>query len=369
VENSHSQAQPAAQPWSVRTADSVIQRAVPYRWHYEYGLMHKAFEGVWRKTGEHRFYDAIWRDLDPLITPQGEIRTYRLDEYNLDQIYAGRLLFLLYRQTGQERFKQAMDLLRSQLKTHPRTQAGTFWHKQIYPNQMWLDGIYMGSLFYAEYAQTFDEPAGFDDILRQFVVMEQHARDPKTGLLYHAWDESKQMPWADPQTGCSAHFWGRSVGWYAMALVDVLDYWPAGHPGRATLLQILGRLAEAVLKVQDPASGLWYQVLDMGGREGNYLEASCSGMFVYSLAKAARLGYLPAEMRDHARRGYQGMLEHFVKVGEDGLVNLEKVCLVGGLGGVPYRDGSYDYYIHEKIVTNDYKGVGPFILASLELES
>ncbi len=358
----------SSQAWSVRMVDSVIRRAVPYRWHYEYGLVHKAIEQVWLKTGEARYFDNIWNDLNPLITPAGDILTYRIDEYNLDQIYAGRLLFLLYRTNGEERFKRAMDRLRSQLRSQPRTRAGGFWHKQIYPYQMWLDGVYMAGPFYAEYARAFDEPAAFDDVVHEIVVMEQHARDPRTGLLYHAWDESRQMPWADPQTGCSPHFWGRALGWYAMAIVEILEILPAGHPGRAVVLEILQRLAVAVLKVQDPASGLWYQVLDQGGREANYLEASGSGMFVYSLAKAARLGYLPPEMRAAARRGYQGMLEHFVRVGEDGLVNLEKVCGAAGLGGVPYRDGSYEYYTHEKIITNDYKGVGPFILASVELE-
>ena len=368
MENTSHPGTESSQAWSVRMVDSVMKRAVPYRWHYEYGLVHKAVEQVWLKTGEARYFDYIWNDLNPLITPAGVILTYQVGEYNLDQIYAGRLLFLLYRTTGEERFKKALDLPRSQLRSQPRTRAGGFWHKQIYPYQMWLDGVYMAGPFYAEYGRAFDEPAAFDDVVHEIVVMEQHARDPRTGLLYHAWDESKQMPWADPQTGCSPHFWGRALGWYAMAIVEILEILPAGHPGRALVLEILQRLAVAVLKVQDPASGLWYQVLDQGGREANYLEASGSGMFVYSLAKAARLGYLPLEMRAAARRGYQGMLEHFVRVGADGLVNLEKVCGAAGLGGVPYRDGSYEYYTHEKIITNDYKGVGPFILASVELE-
>lgn len=357
-----------SEQWSLRMADAVMQRAVPYRWHYEYGLMHKAMEQVWRKSGDRRYFDYIWNDLDPLITQAGEILTYRVDEYNLDQIYAGRLLFLLHHTSGEERFQQAMQVLRSQLRSQPRTQAGGFWHKQIYPWQMWLDGLYMAEPFYAEYARLFDESAAWDDILLQFVVMEQHARDPHSGLLVHAWDESRRMPWADPHTGRSPHVWGRALGWYAMALVEVLGEWPAGHAGRQTLLDILRRLADAVLRVQDAKSGLWYQVMDRGGQPDNYLEASGSAMFVYSLAKAARLGYLPAAMRDAARRGYAGMVRHFVSVDDDGMPHLDWVCGAAGLGGVPYRDGSYEYYTHEKVIRDDYKGVGPFILAAVEIE-
>jgi unsaturated rhamnogalacturonyl hydrolase len=350
-------------------ANSVIDRAVPYKWHYEYGLIHKAFERVWRQTGDSRFYDVIFREVSPLIQPDGAIQTYTITEFNLDQIYAGRLLFLLYRETGEERFKKAMELLRTQLAWQPRTRAGGFWHKLIYPYQMWLDGIYMGSPFYAEYAVTFGEPQALDDIVHQFQVIEEKTRDPQTGLLYHGWDESRLQRWADPQTGCSPHSWGRATGWYAMALVDVLELLPPAYAGRAVLLAILERLAAALLPIQDQASGLWYQVMDQSGRAGNYLEASGSGMAVYSLAKAVRLGYLNKTYLDCARQAYTGILNQFVKVDERGQVHLERVCGAAGLGGTPYRDGTYQYYVTEKIITDDYKGVGAFILASCEMES
>ena len=241
-------------------------------------------------------------------------------------------------------------------------------HLLIYPYQMWLDGIYMALPFYAEFGKTFGEPAAFDDVAHQIILIEKHTRDAKTGLLYHGWDESKQQRWANRETGCSPHFWGRAVGWYVMAIVDVLDYLPPDHPKRPDILAIFECAIEALVKVQDQSTGLWYQVLDQGNREGNYLEASGSCMFVYSIAKAVRQGYLPKSSLEVARKGYHGILDHLIHVDEQGLVNLEKICSVAGLGGTPYRDGSYEYYVCEKIATNDYKGVGPFILASIEME-
>ena len=225
-----------------------------------------------------------------------------------------------------------------------------------------------GGPFYAEYARTFDEPVAFDDVVHQIVVIEQHARDPQTGLLYHAWDESKQMPWADPQTGCSPHFWGgpwAGMPWRSWRCLIFAGCSP-GRVGGAGDPAAPGRRP---CKVQDPASGLWYQVLDQGGREATTWRLPVRACSSTAWPKPLGLGYLAADMRAAARRGYQGMLDHFVRIGEDGLVNLERVCGAAGLGGVPYRDGSYEYYTHEKIITNDYKGVGPFILASVELEN
>ncbi len=360
----------SGQAWSVPTADSMIKRHAPdaAQWHYEHGLLLMAIERVWRATGEARLWNHVKETVDLFIAPDGTIRTYDPEEYNLDQINYGRVLFPLYQVTGDERYKRAIMHLRRQLDTHPRTASGGFWHKQIYPHQMWLDGIYMAAPFYAEFAQTFDEPAAFDDIAHQITLIERHTRDPKTGLLYHAWDESKQQRWANPATGCSPHFWGRAMGWYAMAVVDVLDFFPPDHPRRAEIVASFGRMAEALARVQDPATGLWYQVLDQGARAGNYLEASASCMFTYAIAKAARKGYLPEDWLDIARNSYQGIVRELITVDEHNLVTLERVCAVAGLGGNPYRDGSYEYYVGEQVRPNDYKGVGPFILASLELE-
>lgn len=356
--------------WSARMADAVIARHSPAsaKWHYEHGLVLMAIEQVWRATGDDRYWRFVKETMDLFIDPDGHIRTYDPQEYNLDQINPGKVLFPLYEVTRDERYKRAIVRLRKQLDSHPRTQSGGFWHKQIYPNQMWLDGIYMAAPFYAEYARTFDEPAAFDDIAHQIILIEEHSRDPQSGLLYHAWDESKQQRWADPQTGCSPHFWGRAMGWYAMAIVDVLDHFPENHPRRGAIIAILRRMSEALAKAQDEATGVWYQVLDQAEREGNYLEASASCMFVYTLAKGVRKGYLPEQDLAVARSGYQGILQQFITVDATGLVSLEKICAVAGLGGNPYRDGSFSYYVGEKVAANDYKGVGPFILASLEME-
>jgi unsaturated rhamnogalacturonyl hydrolase len=365
-----------APEWSVRMADSVMQRPLwrAEKWAYEWGLAFKSIEQVWRKTHDDRYWDYIQRNVTRFVGPDGDIRTYRLEEYNLDRINPGKLLFPLYSETGDERYKRAASLLRQQLRTHPRTREGGFWHKQAYPHQMWLDGIYMAAPFCAEFARTFDEPEGFDDVAHQVVLIAEHTRDPVSGLLYHGWDESRSQRWADPETGCSPNFWGRAMGWYAMGIVDVLDHLPANHPRRAQIIRILQDVIAAVAAVQDPPTGLWYQVLDQGDREGNYLEASASCMFVYALAKGARKGYIDTEYLDVARRGYAGIVKHFVQVDDQGVVNLHRICSVAGLGRQagelekPYRDGSFEYYIGEEIVANDHKGVGPFILASVQVE-
>jgi unsaturated rhamnogalacturonyl hydrolase len=356
--------------WSVRMAESAMARhpLLSRRWHYEPGVVLLALHRVGGERGEHKYHDYIQRNVDEFVAPDGAIRTYRLEEYNLDQINEGRLLFPLYETTGDERYRTAARLLRRQLETHPRTQEGGFWHKQVYPRQMWLDGIYMASPFYAEYGATFGEPAVFDDVARQILLAAKHTRDPETGLYYHGWDESKSQQWADPETGCSPSFWGRAMGWYAMAIPDVLDHSPEAHPQRRDLVAVLQDLAAGILSVQDRASGVWYQVLDQGDREGNYLEASASCMFVYALAKGARQGYLDQGALEAARRGYEGILEQFVDVDGSGLVNLHGICSVGGLGGKPYRDGSFEYYVGEKVLSNEHKGVGAFILASVEIE-
>jgi len=338
------------------------------RWHYEPGVALLALQQVWAKTAEQEILHFVKRNVDEFVGPDGGIRTYRLEEYNLDQINEGKLLFFLYDTTGDERYKKAAFLLREQLRTQPRTRAGGFWHKQIYPHQMWLDGIYMASPFYAEFASRFGEPEGLNDVARQIIVIEEHTRDPKTGLLYHAWDESRSQEWADPGTGCSPNVWGRAMGWYAMAIADVLDYMPVDHPQRERLVSIFRATLEAAVRVQDPGSGVWYQVLDQGDRPGNYLESSASCMFVYAIAKGVNRGTLDEEYLSAARRGYGGILAEFVTVDEQGLLNLGGICAVAGLGGNPYRDGSYEYYVGERVIANEYKGIGPFIMASIEME-
>ena len=341
----------------------------PSKWTYDHGLVLKGIERVYEATGDKQYLTFIEESMDHFVSDNGSIRTYSPADYNIDNILPGRNLLFLYHTTGQEKYRRAAALLREQLKTHPRTSEGGFWHKKIYPSQMWLDGLFMGEPFYAEYAKTFHEDAAFDDIAKQFILMERHSRDDKTGLLYHGWDESKQQRWANPTTGRSPNFWARAMGWYAMALVETLDYFPQKHPKRAELIAILNRVATAVAKYQDPGSGLWYQVLDRGADKGNYLESSAACMFVYALAKAVRNGYVPASYMKVAERGYQGILKQFVKYDANGRLNLEGTVSVAGLGGNPYRDGSYEYYLSEKVVTNDPKGIGAFLLAATEMET
>jgi unsaturated rhamnogalacturonyl hydrolase len=356
--------------WARRMADSVLRRAplLPEKWAYEHGVVLKGIESVGRQTGQVEYYEYIQKNLDVFITPDGGIRTYHPEVYNLDHLNNGKLLLWLERQTGELRYRKAAYLLRSQLQTQPRTKSGGFWHKRIYPHQMWLDGLYMGMPFYAEFAKRFNEPEAFADIALQFRVIERQAKDPRTGLFYHGWDESKEQSWADPVTGCSPSFWGRAMGWLVMALVDVLDYYPAALPERAEILRIFQECMKALTKVQDSASGVWYQVLDQGRRPGNYQEASASCMFLYAIAKGIRMGYLESMFREIAGKAYAGIIKNFVRVTPTGLVDLTGICGVAGLGGAPCRDGSYEYYIHEPIRLNDYKGLGAFILACAEME-
>jgi unsaturated rhamnogalacturonyl hydrolase len=355
--------------WSTRMADSVMAR-YPLRkakWHYEHGLV---LQALWETSAVARReeYERLVLDwMDRFVTPRGEIHGYRVEEFNLDQINPGKMLFPAYRHSGEERYRKAIELLREQLRRQPRTQSGGFWHKKIYPHQMWLDGIYMASPFYLEWSREFHEPAGYDDVVQQILLIESHTRDPKTGLLYHAWDESRDQRWANPETGCSPSFWGRAVGWFAMAVVDGLDFLPGDHPQRPVLVSILGRLMDSVRTFQDAGTGLWFQILDQGTREGNYLESSASAMFAYVMAKGVRKGHLPGDFLVTAKKAFDGLVAHKVAMDEKGVLTLKDTAGGTGLGGRPYRDGSFSYYIGEKINTNDFKGVGPFILAGLEL--
>lgn len=361
---------------AVRMADSEIQLfpepwAVDFNprpaWNYTQGLIAYSMIHVWKTNGEEAYYNYAKKYADQLIDSTGMILAYKVENYNIDCLNPGKFLFDLYERTQDERYLKAIEQLRDQLKTHPRTSEGGFWHKKRYPHQMWLDGLYMGAPFYAQYAVHFNQPELFEDIVKQFLLVNQHTYDPKTGLNYHGWDESKEQQWANPETGCSPNFWGRAMGWYAMALVDVLDFIPADHPGRAQILEILNQVAAGIKKYQDAESGVWYQVLDQGNREGNYLEATASSMFVYALLKAVRLDYIDASYREMALKGYDGLLKTFIKENENGTISLTRCCSVAGLGGNPYRDGSFEYYISEPVRDNDPKGVGPFILASLEI--
>lgn len=362
---------------SQRLADTAMHRiwldntdapGIPKRWNYEQGVIHKAIEQMWYATGDPKYFRHIQKGMDYWIDENGNHKDYHLEEYNIDHITPALGMTTLFRTTNQDKYLKMMKLFRSQLQTHPRTKEGGFWHKKIYPWQMWLDGLYMGEPFYAEYSRLSGED-NWNDIANQFVWMEKHALDPKTGLLYHGWDESKEQLWANKQTGQSPHFWGRAMGWYAMGLVDTLEHFPADHPRRKELVAILERLVIAIEKVQDPKSGVWWDILDLGGKEKNYLESSGSAMFVYSIARGVRQGYLPQKYMKIAVRGWDGIKKEFIKTDANGNTEWHGTVSVSGLGGKPYRDGSYEYYMSEKIRLNDAKGLGPAIKAALEMEA
>jgi unsaturated rhamnogalacturonyl hydrolase len=401
--------------WSVLMANSEIARlkqqlfAPPKgtgRWDYTTGLYADALIRLSQETGNPAYEKNAEATIGSFIDPHGKIATYApkdkkdakkkgpvispiykskrathpaviekkkdprvLPGFSLDQVQSGFATLELYQLTGEERFRLAADILRRQLRHQPRTPQGGFWHKGGYPEQMWLDGLYMGEPFYAAYATRFDEPRDFDDIVRQLELVGEHTYDPKTGLFYHGWDASKKAPWADAKTGASPSFWSRALGWYAMALVDVLEIMPADHPARPELTALLQKVAHGLLKYQDPQTGVWWQVTDQGNRDGNFLEASSSCMFVYALAKGVNLGCLPRSDIPAIHAGYAGIIRQFVTVSPDGQeMDLNRCCRVAVLE--PTYKGSFDYYTHRlKIVSNDLKGVGPFINAGIECHS
>ncbi|MGI4870945.1 MAG: DUF4350 domain-containing protein [Janthinobacterium lividum] len=365
-------------PYSQRMAEAfiaqhpdsiVIGSRKSARWDYEQGLMLKALERVWERSGDARYFTYIQKDVDQFVQKDGSIRTYKADDYTLDNLATGPALLLLSQLSvpGNEKYRLAAANLRKQLAGQPRTKEGGFWHKKVYPNQMWLDGLYMAEPFYAEYSTLTSDAAGLDDVAKQFALIEKHLVDAKTGLLRHGYDESHEQKWADKTTGQSPNAWDRAIGWYAMALVDVLDYLPAANQHRAELVKDLQRLAPVLAKYQDAQTGTWSIVMGHETEKGNYAEASGSSMFVYALAKGVRLGYLDKKYAATARKGYDGLLKSFIAT-EDGALALNGTVSVGGLGGTPYRDGSFQYYLSEPLRKNDLKGVGPFILASVEME-
>jgi unsaturated rhamnogalacturonyl hydrolase len=365
-------------PMSVRMSESDMIRnpdptkldfAPAPKWNYTNGLVCSAIEKVWKKTGDVKYYNYIKRYADQMINEDGTIKTYKLDDYNIDKVNSGKFLFALQEKTGDPKYEKAIRLLRDQMRTHPRTSDGGFWHKKAYPNQMWLDGLYMATPFLAQYARDMNEPELFNDVALQIHLIDKHTYDSASGLFYHGWDESREQEWANKTDGKSPHVWGRAMGWFAMALVDVLDFLPNDHPKRAEILTIADKMAKALVRYQDPVSGVWYQVVDLPKREGNYRESSASAMFSYFLVKGATRGYINKKYLDTGKKGYEGILENFIVTAENGLVSITNVCAVAGLGGTPYRSGTFEYYVTEPKRDNDPKAVGPFIMLALEMES
>ncbi len=327
------------------------------RWHYHQGVFLFGMQRVWELTGRREFVDYIKQYVDCLVDPQGNVVC---EKGELDSIQAGLLLFVLDREYGHPRYKQAADKLLALFPTFNRTSEGGFWHKDKYPYQMWLDGLYMGGSFAMAYAKQYNEPMLYEQVLEQERLMRKHTKDARTGLYYHAWDESRSMPWANPETGRSPEFWGRAIGWIGLALLDFLDLLPADHQARPTLIREVQKLARALVPYQDEASGLWYQIVDKGDRADNWLETSCSSLFVYTLAKGIRMGYLDKSLAEPARKGYQGLLG---KVYEDdqGKLIVPDICIGTGVG-------DYAHYVARPCSENDLHGVGAFVLACVEMQ-
>jgi unsaturated rhamnogalacturonyl hydrolase len=367
--------------WSARLADSEMTRlgdklnwkpGGSAKWDYTAGLFTLSLLKLNACEPDPRYTSFAENAIGSFIAPDGKIQGYKPEEFQLDALNPGKTVLALWLITHDEKYKNAAALLVKQLETQPRTFDGGFWHKQRYTNQMWLDGIYMAEPFYAEYAKLFGGPNAVDDVAKQFRLIDEHTYDAKTGLNYHGWDAAKIQPWANPATGCSSNFWGRAIGWYAMALVDTLDFFPTNSPARPEIIAAFQKLCAGMVKYQDAPSGVWYQVVDQGNRPGNYLEATASSMMIYAMAKGVNQGYLSRDYVPAIEKGYRGLVKTFIQYDGNLQWSLTQCCSVAGLGGSPsngkMRDGSFNYYIHEPIVKNDLKGVGPFILAGIEME-
>jgi unsaturated rhamnogalacturonyl hydrolase len=331
----------------------------PYRpfWNYEDGCVYKGALDLAAVTLDSRYFDFAYRAISERTAADGTLTGFDPDELNIDNVNAGKALFTLLERTGEPRFRLAIASQHAQLEHHPRTQSGNFWHKKIYPNQVWLDGLYMAQPFRCAFARLASRPAIVSDVLAQFRHVRATMRDERTGLYYHGWDESRVERWSNPRTGCSPCFWGRAMGWYVMALVDCIELLQNGCDELSAELQ---QVSEALLRVQSPHA-LWYQVLDKGKRAGNYEEASATLMIAYALMKGARLKVLPASHGEAGARSYDAAIDRFLTGGE-----LTSICAVAGLGNVPYRDGSYEYYLSEPVVADDPKGAGAFMMATAE---
>ena len=350
--------------WNIEKA----RQGIPTNWNYIDGCMITALLAMADITGDNRYFDFARTFIDAFVSEDGAIRTFDAEKHTLDDINEGRVLFRLYQKTGMEKYQRAAHTLKAALDAQPRTFEGSFWHKQIYPNQVWLDGIYMAMPFLALYESQFGD-GDYSDVVRQIETVRDRMRDDRTGLYYHGYDASRTAFWADPMTGLSQNFWLRSIGWFAVALADLIEILPAGA-GRDTLRGIFADLMAAVWKFSDPETGMYWQVPDRPGEAGNYLESSGSAMLAYAMLKGARLGALDGEYADHGQKTFDGIMQKYLTIAENGDLNLGGICLVAGLGPEDNRrrDGSYAYYISEPVVKNDAKGVAPFLLCYTEVK-
>ena len=343
-----------------------LRQGVPTNWNYIDGCMMTALLSLWEITGDRQYFDFVDSFIGAFVEEDGSVRTFRPEGHALDDINEGRVLFDLYRATGKEKYRRAADLLRRALDDQPRTPEGSWWHKAIYPNQVWLDGVYMAQPFAALYEQHFGTE-DYSDLLRQISVVREHMRDPKTGLYYHGYDASRKAFWCDPETGLSRSFWLRAIGWFSVALADLCGILP--DSAAALPRAVLADLMRDVLPFADPDTGMYLQVVDRPDAEGNYLETSGSSMIAYAMLKGARLGVLDASFADQGRKTFDGIVHENLSF-DGGELNLNNICLVAGLGPEDNRrrDGSVAYYLSEPVVRNDAKGVAPLLMCYTEIK-
>ena len=355
---------PEAPIWNIEN----IRHGKAPAWNYIDGCMMNSLYSIYQQTGNKKYIDFIDKFVDYYVFDDGSIRGYELETYNLDNINEGRILFDLYRETGKEKYRKAADLLYEQIKGQPRTGTGNFWHKKIYPNQVWLDGLYMAQVFYTRYESEFNNCKNYSDIVGQFQSVYDNMYDKQKRLYYHGWDWSKEAFWADKTTGLSKSFWLRSVGWYTVGLVDAIGYFVGHEDLKAKLVAIFKETIEGLEQYIDKEGHMFYQVVDQIGREGNYLETSGSAMIAYAMMKGARLGIIDKRFAKVGEEVFNGICNKYLTETE-GKLNLGGICLVAGLGpeNNRRRDGTFEYYISEPVVENDAKGTGPFVMAYTEL--
>lgn len=339
----------------------------PAKWNYIDGCMITALLSIAEIKNDRRYLDFAEQFINHYIDEDGAILGYSADAYNLDDVNEGRVLFDLYRTSGKEKYKKAIFRLYEQLEAQPRTEKGSFWHKLIYPDQVWLDGIYMAQVFYVRFRQEFGD-GDISDTMAQIRNVRRDMFDEKTKLYCHGYDCSGKAFWADPETGKSSSFWLRAIGWFTVALADIIGYLPSGSD-RDELAGLFREAIDGIVQYADPETGMYYQVVDQGGRSGNYLETSGSSMIAYAMMKGARLGVLGEEYAEIGKRTFDGICGRYLSVNKSGRLNLGGICLMAGLGpeNNRRRDGSYGYYISEPVVENDAKGVAPFLLCYTEL--
>ena len=354
---------PQAPVWNIEK----IKHGEQSSWNYIDGCMIKASLELYHLKKDPRYLDFADRFIDYFVQEDGSILSYDPEEYNLDNVNAGKTLFDLYRLTRKEKYRKAIDTVYGQIKGQPRTSSGNFWHKLIYPNQVWLDGLYMAQPFYMQYELTYNDGKNCRDSFQQFLFVYEHMRDLRNHLYYHAYDDSRESFWCDPVTGLSDNFWLRALGWYAMALIDTIEIMPEQlSREKEQLHRIYKELIDAMLPYQDETTGMWYQVVNHGGIRPNYLETSGSAIFAYAIMKSVRLGLLEPSYYAYGKKAFDGICNTYLSE-KDGELQLGGICLVAGLGNKEMREGTFDYYMREPVVENDAKGVAPLVLAYVEV--